>query len=195
MSDCLDLIPLYGVALYLFLRGRQPAGLDRFLNIPAINSPVLQNLAHNALRWGLGLGLVVLAFDEKLVHPQLALHLLSDVPDLNFLQALGVDNASFVFCAGVVEVVLGLLILSGCLPRLATLLLAGFFTITTLKFGSCELIGHMPFYGIILSILLRGSGEPQEERHPASDGTPAAVAILPAALSSTTVRKTRQKSA
>lgn len=55
LSDSLDLLPLYGISLYLLLRGRQPFGLDRFLKLSPCDSIAVQNLAHNCLRWGMGL--------------------------------------------------------------------------------------------------------------------------------------------
>src|SRR5262249_7545198 len=66
--DCLDLIPMYGIALYFLLAGRGSFSLDRFIKMGAPAQPAVQDWAYKLLRWSTGLGLVVLGLDEKLLH-------------------------------------------------------------------------------------------------------------------------------
>ncbi|SRR5579885_2283655 len=158
VADCLDLIPLYGVAIYCFISGADRFSLDSLISGKQASNLFTQNLAHLAIRWGLGLGLIVLSLDEKLLHPQLALNILQKVPELNFMHSLYFGNDLFVLCAGLAELAFGLMLLVGSFPRLATLLLAATMFATTTLFGSSEFFGHAPYYGIALSILLRGGG-------------------------------------
>ena len=157
-ADCLDLIPLYGLAFYFLLVGRSRLSFDFLFALDQRPSPTAIELAHLLIRWTTGLGLMVLALDEKLVHPQLALELLKHAPSLNFVSWLHISNEMFVLCAGLVELVFGLIIVVGSFPRLAALMLAGLFITTTFIFGTTELLGHLPFYGIVLSLVLRGTG-------------------------------------
>ncbi|MBI4336594.1 MAG: DoxX family membrane protein [Chloroflexi bacterium] len=114
------------------------------------------------LRAGLGLSLIVLAVHNKLANPDLALTFL-DNHNLNFMAALGFasfTNAHFVFAAGVAELVLGVLLLTGLTTRLVAAMLAGFFLTTLIVLGVPELVGHLPLLGIVAVLGLRGSGDP-----------------------------------
>jgi uncharacterized membrane protein YphA (DoxX/SURF4 family) len=106
----------------------------------------------------MGLGLIILGVDEKLVNPQLALDVLKFRPELDFLRAQNISAPLFVLCAGLSEVLVGLVILLGSFPRLAALFVLVIFAGTTVVFGSSELFGHMAYYGILFQILLRGHG-------------------------------------
>jgi uncharacterized membrane protein YphA (DoxX/SURF4 family) len=106
----------------------------------------------------MALGLIILAFDEKLLHPQLALELLKCEPALNFVHSLGFNNEMFTLCGGLGELVLGSMLLLGIFPRLVILALAFLFAVTTVIFGYREFFGHALFYGIMLSTMLRGVG-------------------------------------
>lgn len=157
-GDCLDLFPFYGAALYFLVRGRGPLSVDALLNLNYPQAYLPTHFAYACLRWGIGLGLIILALDEKLIHPQLALSLLSAVPCLNFFHSFGMDNATFVLCSGVAETVLGAILILGSFPRVAVILIAALFTVTTAIFGLKEFYGHMAYYGVIFAILLRGDG-------------------------------------
>lgn len=76
-------------------------------------------LAPTALRVGLGISLVTVAFTEKLANPALAQSFLQQHP-LNFTSFLGIPmpDELFVQCAGAVELLVGLFILFGLFPRL-----------------------------------------------------------------------------
>ena len=82
----------------------------------------MMRLAPSALRIGVGISLVMVAFTEKLANPQLALSFLQQHP-LNFTAALGMpmSDATFVLCAGSVELLIGLFVVFGLFPRLIIL--------------------------------------------------------------------------
>lgn len=154
-ADCTDLLPMYGLAFYFLIAGRGKWSIDSLLKITRELSPLSSNTGILLLRWSVGFGLIGLGCDEKLLHPQLALALLQQKPGLNLLHAFGMGNALFVLCAGLFEVSLGLMLISGIFPRLAILFLASLFTVTTWIFGSAEFFGHMPYYGMVVAILFR----------------------------------------
>jgi uncharacterized membrane protein YphA (DoxX/SURF4 family) len=115
----------------------------------------MMRLAPSALRIGVGISLVMVAFSEKLANPQLALSFLQQHP-LNFTAALGMpmSDAAFVLCAGTVELLVGLCVLFGLFPRVIILVAWLPFNLTLTIFDWVELIGHLPFYGAMAFLLV-----------------------------------------
>ena len=144
-----------GFAAFFFLAGRGPFSVDRLL-FPRLDPPSrMMRLAPRALRIGVGISLVMVAFTEKLANPKLAQSFLQQHP-LNFTAALGIpmSDASFVLCAGSVELLVGLFVLFGLFPRLVILIAWLPFNLTLTVFGWVELIGHLPFYGALAFLLV-----------------------------------------
>lgn len=114
-----------------------------------------------ALRLMAGSSLVVLSLTEKLIRPDLAIALIDSFPFLNLAQLVGIDlpDIEFIRFAGAVELLFGLLIISGAMPQV-TVLVAGIpFNATLFFFGASELVGHLPVYGVMLALLVYGSSE------------------------------------
>jgi len=112
-----------------------------------------------ALRVGAGVALIVVAFAEKLANPAMALAFLAEYPDFNVaaLAGLPLGDLEFARLAGAIEVLFGLLLISGALPQ-ACVLIAGIpFNATLWFFGTDELLGHLPVYGAMLVLLVLGS--------------------------------------
>ena len=144
-----------GFAAFFFLAGRGPFSVDHLL-FPRWDPPThMMRLAPSALRIGVGISLVMVAFTEKLANPQLALSFLQQHP-LNFTAALGMpmSDATFVLCAGSVELLIGLFVVFGLFPRLIILFAWLPFNLTLTIFDWVELIGHLPFYGAMAFLLV-----------------------------------------
>ena len=118
------------------------------------------------LRWGLfalkalvAVALTALAFSEKFTNPELARNTLEAYPQLDVFGMVGLDVPVDVFIAvaGAVELLFGLLVLSGALPQVAVLVAMVPFNATLLIFGTTETIGHLPVYGVFLTLLAYGS--------------------------------------
>ncbi|MBC7291562.1 MAG: hypothetical protein H5T83_09570, partial [Actinotalea sp.] len=111
------------------------------------------------LRVFVAVALVTLAFSEKLTNPQLARNLLTEFPQMNLPELLGlpVPVDVFIAFAGAMEILFGLLILSGALPQVTVLVALVPFNLTLLVFGTTETIGHLPVYGVFLALLVYGS--------------------------------------
>jgi hypothetical protein len=112
-----------------------------------------------ALRVGAGVALIVVAFAEMLANPAMALAFLAEHPDFNVAALVGLPlgDLEFVRFAGAIEVLFGLLLISGALPQ-AIVLIAGIpFNATLWFFGTDELLGHLPVYGAMLVLLVFGS--------------------------------------
>ena len=111
------------------------------------------------LRLGVGTALIVLAFSEKLTNPAMAIDTLERFPQLDVLGLVGIDvsPATFVAIAGAVELLFGLLVISGAFPQVAVLVAMVPFNATLLLFGQTEMVGHLPVYGVFLALLVYGS--------------------------------------
>ncbi|HEV8420170.1 MAG TPA: hypothetical protein VGR13_02300 [Actinomycetota bacterium] len=150
----LERVDLLGVALFLVILppGEDEGGAVR---------PDARRLtwALLALRILVGLSLVILAFTEKLARPDLAEAFLTGFPAFNVLRSLGfsVSDLTFIRVAGAVELLFGLLIISGAMPQLAVIIAGIPFNATLFFLGTSELIGHLPIYGAMLALLVYGS--------------------------------------
>lgn len=138
-----------GVAVDRF---RPDGTLDR-ANLKAMARAIL------ALRAAAGAALLIVALQEKLINPELALDFLGEHPDLQVAHQVGLplSDLEFIRLAGAIEVLFGLLLISGALPQ-AIVLIAGIpFNATLWFLGINELVGHLPIYGAMLALLVFGS--------------------------------------
>lgn len=143
---------IVGVALFLVAvpprrRDHGRALLDRAHLRPALL----------ALRLGAAVSLLSLAVVEKLANPAMGVAMIEQQPVLNLLSPVGVDAETFVLVAGVVELLFGLLVLSGAAPQVVGLVAAVPFTASLALFGMTELMGHLPVYGVLLVFVVLGS--------------------------------------
>lgn len=144
-----------GFAAFFFLAGRGPISIDRLI-LPRLEpSAKSMEMAVPALRIGLGLSLIVVAFTEKFANIPLALSFLERFP-LNFTAALGIpmSNETFILCAGAVELLVGLWILFGIFPREIILIAWIPINLTLTVFNWIELVGHLPIYGTFAVLLI-----------------------------------------
>lgn len=149
--EIFDHLHLLGIAIFLLIRMNPKKSIRKRYKDWAI--PGLRVLT--------GLALVVLAFSEKLLHPELGLEFLK-THEWNFVSSLGVewfDNYVFVISAGAVELLLGLLLVFGLVTRLTTIAVALFMLATACVLGIHEVIGHLPVFAIGILLIVYGSGD------------------------------------
>ena len=159
----LERVDLLGVAVFLaILPPSDGAGGEVHPTRDRLERAVL------SLRGLVGLSLILLAFTEKLARPDLALAFLDRFPAFNVLQTLGlgVSDLAFIRIAGAIELLFGLLILSGALPQVAMIVAGIPFNATLFFLGASELIGHLPIYGAMLALLVYGSDAEAAEAVP-----------------------------
>jgi hypothetical protein len=158
-SAVLQRIDLLGLAVFLLFAGGGRWSADFEAGRAADPSPAQAARAVWGLRVGAGAALIVVAFAEKLAAPGLALEFLHGHPELNVAQQLGIGMSDLEFArlAGAVEVLFGLLLISGALPQACVLIAGVPFNATLWFFGSTELVGHLPIYGAMLVLLVYGS--------------------------------------
>lgn len=159
LQPMLDNALFLGFAAFFFLAGRGPISIDRLL-LPRLEpSERLMRHAVPALRIGLGLSFIAVAFTEKLANIPLGLAFLEEYP-LNFAPHLGfpLSDEVFVLCAGAVELLVGLWLLFGIFPRETAIVALVPVNLTLTIFGWTELVGHLPIYGVLAVLLVWGPG-------------------------------------
>jgi len=154
-----------GVAFFMFVMGRGPGALD--MTLQRLHRPIerLVPRAVPALRVLTGIGIVTLAFTEKLWNVPMGVEFLERYP-LNFFPAIGLEgigDAQFILIAGTVELTFGLLLISGAFVRLMTLILWVPFNLTLPFLGWRELVGHLPIYGIMALLVIWGEERKETE--------------------------------
>jgi hypothetical protein len=159
VSAVLQRIDLLGLAVFVVVAGAGRWSADFEQGRAGDPSPLQATRAVWALKVGAGVALIVVAFVEKLANPQLALSFLAEHPQLNVAQqiGLGMSDLAFIRAAGVIEVLFGLLLISGALPQVCVLVAGIPFNATLWFFGATELVGHLPVYGAMLVLLVYGS--------------------------------------
>ena len=154
-----------GVAFFMFVMGRGPGALD--MTLQRLHRPIerLVPRAVPTLRVLTGIGIVTLAFTEKLWNVPMGVEFLERYP-LNFFPAIGLEgigDAQFILIAGTVELTFGLLLISGAFVRLMTLILWVPFNLTLPFLGWRELVGHLPIYGIMALLVIWGEERKETE--------------------------------
>ena len=159
VSPVLQRVDVLGLAVFILVAGPGRWSADFELGRALDPGAQAAGQAVWALRVAAGLSLIVVAFVEKLADPDLALAFLSERPDLNVGQAVGIglSDLEFVRLAGAIEVLFGLLLISGALPQVIVLVAGVPFNATLWFFGNLELVGHLPIYGAMLVLLVFGS--------------------------------------
>jgi uncharacterized membrane protein YphA (DoxX/SURF4 family) len=152
-------IDLLGLAIYVLAVGAGRWSADA--EAGRTGEPTVLDHARGiwALRVAAGLALIVVAFAEKLATPDMAVQFLANHPELNVAQQVGIGMSDLEFArlAGAVEVLFGLLLISGALSQAAVLIAGIPFNATLWFFGANELMGHLPIYGAMLVLLVYGS--------------------------------------
>ncbi len=154
LLEVLDYINIIGIAAYLILSNSK----DECQQAYAV--PVLRVIT--------GFTLIILAFSEKLLNPDIGLRFLA-LNDWNFMQTIGMTsytNELFILSAGLVELLIGVIFMLGLLTRINTLVLLAFMITSNLAFmiqssnaeAMTELAGHAPILAIALILLMSGAG-------------------------------------
>jgi hypothetical protein len=155
----LQRVDMLGLAVFVLLTGAGRWSADHELGRVSEPSPEAAARAVWALKVCAGLALIVVAFAEKLAMPDLALSFLSGHPEFNVAQQIGLgwSDLEFARVAGAIEVLFGLLVISGALSQACVLIAGVPFNASLWFFGATELVGHMPIYGAMLVLLVYGS--------------------------------------
>jgi hypothetical protein len=152
-------VDMLGPALFLLLAG--PGRWSADYELGEAREPSERDIERAvwALKVAAGAALIIVAFGEKLANPGLALDFLEHQPNFNVAAEIGLPlgDLEFARLAGGIEVLFGMLLISGALPQ-AIVIIAGIpFNATLFFYGAVELSGHLPVYGTMLVLLVYGS--------------------------------------
>jgi len=159
LLELLENIWVLGGALFALIHGRTHYRVKSILHDRFFNK--YEKYALPILRVATGLNLILLGFSEKLLRPEIALSFLEQYK-WNFMQNFGIEWFSdylFVFSAGAVEIIFGLVFVLGIVPRINAIAIAVFFTMPLFILGPLELIGHTPHFAIVVILILFGGGD------------------------------------
>jgi hypothetical protein len=159
--DVLSQLHWVGIAIVIYAIGRQApeAGRPRhaggwwLVRISPENAVIL-------LRVFTGVALIAPALAEKLWNPRIAEAFLHQHAGFNFPRALGMTWMSddlFIIAAGVFELVIGALVISGFLTRVVIIAVWLPFNLTIPFLPPQELLWHLPFFGILYFLLVHGA--------------------------------------
>ena len=155
VESILEQVHILGIAIFLLIAGPGQLSFDAGRRARgALEHEDAPAAALNLLRIAMGFGIAYGALTEKLLNPPLAQALLDQSPFLNVLRPLGVSDPVFIWLAGVTELVVGLVIMSGQITRPVMAVGFGLFTVTLIVFGLPEFVGHLPFYGIMITLFI-----------------------------------------
>ena len=164
LRPMLENIHFLGYAGFFFFAGRGPISVDRIL-FPQLEPDALRlRLAIPALRVGIALSIIAVAFTEKLADLPYALAFLQKYP-LNFVHQVGIPlpDTLFLVGAGGVELGIGLMLLFNLFTREISVLAWVFFNLTLSVFDVTELINHLPFYAAMFLLILWKPSEHSQE--------------------------------
>ncbi len=148
-------VHILGIAIFLFIVGRGPISLDRLRGVkPPYEHDDAPAQALTIVRVAAGVGIAFNALTEKLLNPGLGAALLEKMPFLNLARPFGIGDPQFAFLAGLTEFLIGIVITSGQLTRPVMAIGAVLFTVSLPVFGWSELLGHLPYYGIMFLLFI-----------------------------------------
>ncbi|HEY8807311.1 MAG TPA: DoxX family protein [Candidatus Limnocylindria bacterium] len=154
-ESILENVHILGIALFFLIVGRGPFSLDRILGVrPLFPQGDAPAWALTVLRVCLGFAIAFSALTEKLLDPALAKALLDERPYLNVVRNVGIGDPQFAYLAGLAELIVGVVIMSGQVTRPVMAAGAILFTLTLPVFGWTEFIGHLAFYGIMFVLFM-----------------------------------------
>lgn len=171
-----------GIGLFLAITRRGPLAVDRLTATLGRPLPSLLPYAVPVLRVTFGAATMLTGFTEKIWNPAIAAAFLRDHPfnlAASFPGPLRQSDETFVFMAGLMEAVLGALLVSGRWPRTVTLLMWVPFNLAIPFLGAGDLVGHLPIFGIFLVLLAAGTGRGFAEALAADAGRAAPLILLP----------------
>jgi uncharacterized membrane protein YphA (DoxX/SURF4 family) len=155
IESILEQVHILGIAVFLFIAGPGHVSLDARRDADrSLGHRKAPAAAINLLRIAMGFGIAYGALTEKLLNPPLSQALLDQSPFLNLLGPFGVSDPIFIWLAGLTELVIGIVILSGQITRPVMAIGLVLFTVTLAVFGWPEFIGHLPYYGIMFTLFI-----------------------------------------
>jgi len=148
LTDHLEYI---GIGLFLLFSTPGKLSVNTKLRDPLSSLAKHRRLASPFLRTFVGLGLITLAFSEKLLNMTLSNDFLQS-NSWNILSSFGVSDRNFIIVVGVIELLLGLTLVLNKAPRLGTLAILCAMIATAVVLGLEEVFGHLFAVGVVAAV-------------------------------------------
>lgn len=142
-----------GLGLLVFHSARP--GVDDILGISLLKYiKIERSYLSFILRIGVGTAMIYLGLFEKLLNPNLMGHVINQ---FNLTSIIPVTAATWVLATGIIETVLGLIIMLGLFTRTASII--GIIVISTTFFFFNEAVfSHVTLFGVLSILAIEGSG-------------------------------------
>jgi len=148
-------LELFAAAIALLILANPWPGIDHIIGIPF---PGPQRKWHHLvpliLRIGLGSAMIYLAVYEKILNPHLSAQV---VAQFRLDQVIPVQTAMWVLSAGIIEAVLGLLIITGFYTRVVVAIAFVVLSMSFFYFGEA-VYSHITLFGIMSVLFATGNG-------------------------------------
>ncbi len=139
---------------YLALHSERP-GFDDIFNIKLLYSFRLpRNLTPLILRIGIGCAMLFLAFYEKILNPHMSELVVSQYQLTNFIP---VSPAMWVLSVGIIEILVGLLLLLGWYTRLVSVIAFAILSLSFFYFKE-SVSSHVTLFGLLSILFTMGGG-------------------------------------
>jgi len=154
-SYLLGSLDFLGLVFVLLIFDARRPGVDEIVGIPDFAQiQELQKYLPTILRVSIGSAMIYLAVWEKILNPNLSLHVV-DVASLTSI--VPVSGMMWVFSMGMIELLIGLLLIIGWKTRLTAVITLMVLSLSFFYFGE-EVASHITLFGILSLAFILGAG-------------------------------------
>jgi uncharacterized membrane protein YphA (DoxX/SURF4 family) len=147
---------ILGLILSLFALDSRRPGVDDIIGIPDfLHIKKLREYLPTILRMGIGIGMAYLAIVEKILTPQLAALVAENT---GLVDVIPVSAMMWAFSAGVIELVVGLMLVVGFKTRLAAVAALFILSMSFFYFGE-DVTSHVTLFGTLSVVFILGVGK------------------------------------
>ena len=147
---------ILGLILSLFALDSRRPGVDDIVGIPDfLHIKKLREYLPTVLRMGIGIAMAYLAVVEKILTPQLAAMVAENT---GLVDVIPVSAMMWAFSAGIIELVVGLMLLVGFKTRLAAVAALFILSMSFFYFGE-DVTSHVTLFGTLSAVFILGVGK------------------------------------
>lgn len=145
-----------GLIISLFVLDSRRPGVDDIVGIPDyLHIKRLRQYLPTILRIGIGIGMAYLAIVEKILTPQLAALVAENT---GLVDVIPVSAMMWAFSAGVIEFIVGIILVIGWKTRLAAVAALVILSMSFFYFGE-DVISHVTLFGTLSAVFILGVGK------------------------------------
>lgn len=147
---------ILALILSLFALDSRRPGVDDIVGIPDfLHVRKMREYLPTILRMGIGIGMAYLAIVEKILTPQLAALVAENT---GLVDVIPVSAMMWAFSAGVIELIVGILLIIGWKTRLAAVAALLILSMSFFYFGE-DVTSHVTLFGTLSAVFILGVGK------------------------------------